>query len=320
MARRDHSGKRSVAPTTLASDRGRLHEREIMAESTSEHSSVHPTVHGLHSRVIGRVELDEARLQAELATALQLPFNRGYSDYARGNPGWQNCVLMNHSGDPTDQVFGGHPGPPVPTPHLDELPYFRELLDTTFSTEHLKWARIFLCEDGMLIPHRDYLDLPEDEFTRVHIALKLGPASLHSEGDQLYRMRKGEVWFIDGTVAHSAASYDGEPRVYLTCDFTAGVDFADLFADPTCYAENVEPDFVDRMPLPDNFDEALAGIATLMDRDTLNDTLAMLSKVHYNHVADCADTYEWLIAAAQRTGDNDLVEAARERRSFFLGI
>lgn len=289
-------------------------------QDTSRSTSVHQRVHGLHSRVIGRVGIDEAQLQSTLGDALQLPFNRGYSDYARGNPGWQNCVLMNHSGDPADQVFGGHPGAPIATPHLDHVPYFRQLIEDTFSMEHLKWARIFLCEDGMLIPHRDYLDLPEDEFTRVHIALQLGPTSLHSEGDQMYRMRKGEVWFIDGTVAHSAASYDGEPRVYLTCDFESGVDFADLFADPRCYAEDVEPEFVERTPLPDDFDTALAGIATLMDRDTLNDTLALLSKVHYNHVADCADTYEWLIEAAERTGDADLIDAARERRSFFLGV
>ncbi len=291
-----------------------------MSDSTPRTSSKHAEVHGLHARIIGRVELDQPRLDAEIDKALKLPFNQGYSDFARGNPGWQNCVLMNHSGDPADQVFGGHPGPPVATPFLDTLPYFRELIETTFNLDHLRWARIFLCEDGMLIPHRDYLDLPEDEFTRVHIALKLGDASLHSERDRVFRMRQGEVWFIDGTVAHSAASYDGEPRVYLTCDFVSDVDFADLFSNPSCYAENVEPDFVERMPLPENFDEAIAGIAQLMDRDTMSDTLALLSRVHYNHVADCALTYEWLIEAAERTGDADLVAAARERRSFFLGV
>lgn len=289
-------------------------------ESKPRISSIHEPVHGLHSRVIGRVQLDQPRLDAEIVEALKLPFNRGYSDFARGNPGWQNCVLMNHTGNPADQVFGGHAGPPLATPHLDALPYFRHLIESTFNLDHLMWARIFMCEDGMLIPHRDYLDLPEDEFTRVHIALKLGDASLHSERDRVFRMRQGEVWFIDGTVAHSAASYDGEPRIYLTGDFRSNVPFAELFSDPRCYVEQVEPDFVERPPLPDDFDSTIAGVANLLDRDTMHEALALLSKVHYNHSVDCAETYEWLVSAAELTGDDAVLEAAQERRSFFLGV
>lgn len=270
--------------------------------------------------MIGRVDLDQARLDAALTEALKLPFNRGYSDFARGNPGWQNCVLMNYSGDPADQVFGGHSGRPIATRHLDAVPYIRELIESTFNLDHLMWARFFMCEDGMLIPHRDYLDLPEDEFTRVHIALKLGSASLHSERDRVFRMRQGEVWFIDGTVAHAAASYDGEPRIYLTGDFRSDVAFADLFANPDVYVEQVEPDFVERPPLPENFDQTIAGVATLLDCDTMHDALALLSKVHYNHTVDCSETYEWLVRAAELNGDDDVIDAARQRRAFFLGV
>lgn len=274
----------------------------------------------MHSRAIGLIPLDQQRLSVDIDRALTLPFNRGYSDFARGNPGWQNCVLMNNTGDPADQVFGGYDGAAMPTPLLHELPYFAELIRTTFKPDFLKWARIFLCEDGMLIPHRDYLDLPEDEFTRVHIALKLGAASLHSEEDRVFRMRQGEVWFIDGKVAHSAASYDGEPRIYLTCDFESGVAFEDLFVDPAYARDDIEPDFVQRPPLPDDFDTVIDGISALLDVDTLSDTIAVLSKMHYTHEADCADTYEWLIDAAVRSGDEQLITAAVERRSFFLGV
>ena len=152
-------------------------------------TSRHPRVHGIHSRVIGHVSLDEARLTGDINTLLNFPFNRGYSDYARGNPGWQNCVLMNHSGDPSDIEFGGHDGPPIATSLLEQLPYIQGLLASTWKPEHLLWARIFMCEDGMLIPHRDYLDLPEDEFTRVHIPLQLGEASMHSEMETVFRRR-----------------------------------------------------------------------------------------------------------------------------------
>ena len=274
----------------------------------------------MHSRVIGRVDLDHDRLQADIDTLLGFPFNRGYSDFARGNPGWQNCVLMNDSGDPSDIVFGGHDGPALPTPLLERVPYLAELLGATFDARYLQWVRIFMCEDGMLIPHRDYLDLPEDEFTRVHIPLQLGDSSLHSEEGHVFRMRKGEVWFIDGTVDHAAYSYDGAPRIYLTADLVAGVPFDRLFADPSLAVDGVRPDFVDRPPLPDDFVVALEGMAKVLAEDTIDDVIAVLSKVHFSHRADCGQMYDWLLEAAERSDRPALVEQARDRRSFFLGV
>lgn len=283
-------------------------------------ASQHPLVHGIHSRVIGQVELDDERLAPDIATLLGFAFNSGYSDYARGNPGWQNCVLMNHSGDPSDTVFGGYDGSPKATPLLEQLPYIQELLASTWNMDHLLWARIFMCEDGMLIPHRDYLDLPEDEFTRVHIPIQLGAASLHSEQEMVYRMRKGEVWFIDGTVNHAAYSYDGQPRIYLTADLRPGVDFVDLFANPDLAVSNVRPDIVELPPLPDDFDVTLEGMAKVLGHDTIDEIIGVLSKVHFNHHAHCGDIYEWLIDVADRSGDASLVDAAKDKRKFFLGV
>lgn len=283
-------------------------------------TSKHAPIHGLHSRIIGRVDLDDERLTPDISTLLTFPFNRGYSDYARGNPGWQNCVLMNHSGDPSDIVFGGHDGPPIATPLLEQLPYVQELLASTWKTEYLLWARIFMCEDGMLIPHRDYLDLPEDEFTRVHIPLQLGSASMHSERSTVFRMRKGEVWFIDGTVNHSAYSYDHAPRIYLSADLRAGIPFEELFVDSSMAATGVKPDIVDLPSLPDDFDVTIEGLSKVLGPDTMHEVIGVLSKVHFNHATECGEAYEWLIDAAQRKGDDALVDQAKETRKFFLGV
>jgi len=283
-------------------------------------TSQHQLVHGLHSRVIGRVSLDDARLATDIETLLAFPFNSGYSDYARGTPGWQNCVLMNHSGDVSDIDFGGHDGTPIATPLLEQVPYLRELLTSTWNMEHLLWARIFMCHDGMLIPHRDYLDLPEDEFTRVHIPLQLGASSLHSEATTVFRMRKGEVWFIDGTVNHAAYSYDGQPRIYLTADLRPDVAFEDLFADPSLSENDVRPDLVELPPMPEDFDVTLEGLAKVLGADTFDEIVGVLSKVHFNFAAECGDTYEWLIDIATRSGEASLVDAAIAKRKFFLGV
>jgi hypothetical protein len=226
---------------------------------------------------------------------------------------------MNHSGDPGDIDFGGHDGPPQATSLLARLPYISDLLASTWKTEHLLWARIFMCEDGMLIPHRDYLDLPEDEFTRVHIPLQLGSASLHSEEGSVFRMRKGEVWFVDGTVNHAAYSYDGAPRLYLSADLRADVPFEELFVDPSNAKHDVRPDFVELPPLPGDFDVTIDGMARVLGHDSMEDIISVLSKVHFNHAAECGDMYEWLIEAATRSGDESLVTSAKDKRAFFLG-
>jgi len=82
-------------------------------------------------------------------------------------------------------------------------------------------------------------------------------------------MRKGEVWFIDGTVNHSACSYDGEPRIYLSADLRAGVPFDELFVDPAMAANDVEPDVVRPPALPDDFDVTIEGLSKVLGEDTM---------------------------------------------------
>lgn len=283
-------------------------------------SSGRDAVHGLYARVLGRVDLDQTRLEIDLATIQNLPLNSGYSDYSRGNPGWRNCVLANHSGDASEHVFGGHDQRAIATEHLARVPYVAELLDAVFNRDHLLWARLFICHDGMLIPHRDYLDLPEDEFTRVHLALRRGPRSLHSERDKVYRMREGEIWFVDGTVDHAASSFDGAPRTYLTCDFPAGIAFDELVPDPRIRARREVPDFVARKPLPDDFGDRLRGLAALVDESGVDDAIAILSRAHLTYEVDCGQVYDWLAESATEVGNTVVAGLARERRRYFLGV
>lgn len=282
--------------------------------------SRHPLVHGMHARALGRVELDRDRLAIDIDAIAELPLNDGYSEYSRGNPGWKNVVLKNASGDPLDRVFGGHDGIAQATPHLAAVPYISELLDSTFAAEHLLWARLFICENGMLIPHRDYLDLPEDEFTRVHLALRVGPNSLHSEQNRVFRMRQGEIWFIDGTVNHAAASYGDGQRIYLSCDFRSGVPFEDLVPSHFDYDGEIIPDFVERQELPADFDQRIQAMVSLIDEHTVDEIVGVLSRTHFSFDAPCGAVYDWVAAAAETVGNTAVADVAIERRQYFLGV
>ena len=269
---------------------------------------------------MGRVDLDHERLDRDIAAIAGLPLNDGYSEYSRGNPGWKNVVLKNATGDPTDRVFGGHDGPAKATPHLSSVPYISELLESTFAQQHLLWARLFICENGMLIPHRDYLDLPEDEFTRVHLALRVGPRSFHSERNTVFRMRRGEIWFIDGTVNHAAASYGDGQRIYLSCDFRADVPFESLV--PNAYDINGEivPDIVERPELPADFDERVASLVSLIDEHTVDEVVGVLSRTHFSYDAPCGAVYDWVAGAAHAVGKTEVADVAIDRRKYFLGV
>ena len=277
------------------------------------------TVTKMNARAIGRLALDSTRLQPEIETLLTFDYNSGYSEYTRGNPGWSNCVLMNHSGNFQDKVFGGYQGLPQRTKWGAQLDYLNEVIDRTFKKDHLKWVRIFMCEKGMLIPHRDYLEFENEEFTRVHIPLQTGPNSLHAEEDKVYHMRMGEIWFVDGTVIHSAYSYDDQPRIFLTFDFESGVPFEDLFLDPTIYADDVAPEFVTRKPFDAAYEAQLRGLSRLIHEDNFDDIISILSKVHFTRDVTCAIVYDWLIDIARDSGQPALVERARNTKRFFIG-
>jgi hypothetical protein len=273
----------------------------------------------MNARAIGRLYLDPARLQPEIDTLLTFDFNSGYSEYTRGNPGWSNCVLMNRTGDFQDRVFGGYEGLPQRTKWAAQLPYLNEVIDTTFKKDHLKWVRIFMCENGMLIPHRDYLEFENEAFTRVHIPLQTGPNSLHSEEEKVYHMRMGEVWFVDGTVIHSAYSYDDQRRIFLTFDFESGVPFKDLFVDPAIYANDVEPKHVARQPFEPAYETQLRGLSRLIHADNFDDIISILAKVHFTRDVTCAVVYDWLIDIARDSGQPALVERAIATKRYFIG-
>lgn len=278
---------------------------------------VEPTV--MSSRAIGRIDLDAERLRRDLEKLEHFEFNRGYSDYSRGNPGWSNCVLANHSGDYLDQTFGGYEGESKQTRWGAQLDYLSEVVDTTFDKKHLKWVRLFVCEDGMLIPHRDYLDLPEREFLRIHVPLQTDSRSLHSEQDCVYHMNIGEIWFVDGTRVHSAYSYDGRPRIFLTLDFEAEVDFPELFLDRSDYADDIEPQWVQRLPFDEEYRRALFGLGPLLNHDNFDNIVEILSKVHFTREVTCEVVYDWLIDLATTAGHPELIERAVSMKHFFLG-
>ncbi len=275
----------------------------------------------MHASCLGQVDLDSQRLAAELAVVdSEFPFNVSYNRYASGNPGWKNCVLRNDTGDYNDIVFqGSYAGSAQMTDLGRRTPYVNEIVDRTFKPDHLKWARIFWCHNGLLMPHRDYLDIEEDDFTRIHVVLQTDLGARHSEEDKCYHMRPGEIWFVDGKYMHCAAAYSKQPRMNVVMDFEPGVPFEELFVDSAVYDRSIEPQWLDRKPFTDDDMTSIRDLHRVANRANWTDIAAIVGKVHLYHDVSVVHCYDWLLEIAELTGDQDLIDETLDMRMFFIG-
>jgi len=239
----------------------------------------------MNAKVLGHVKLDRERLSKELAMVdSEFPFNISYNRYARGNPGWKNCVLRNESG---------------------------EYLDTSFKGSYEG--------NGLLMPHRDYLDIEDDDFTRIHIVLQTDIGARHSEEEKCYHMRQGEVWFVDGKYVHCAQAFSDRPRMNCVMDFEPGIPFEELFKDKAAYDPNIEPHWVDREPFTDDDLNRIIGLGDIASVENWTDISSIVGKVHFQKEVSVSHTYDWLNQIAVRSGNQELIDRSIEMKKFFIG-
>jgi putative nonproteinogenic amino acid hydroxylase len=270
----------------------------------------------MNSRIVGRITVDRTAIDRELDRVQGYCSNDDYPDYVFGT--WKSVPLWNGSGSTLDtrlQTFD-HPG--VPTPLTRDLPAIASIVQRSFRIDRLKWARLFIMEHGVLLPHRDYLEL-DRRFTRLHIPLRTTPECLHSEQDVVFHMRVGELWFLDANRVHSACSAAGSLRTTLCLDFDEVARLEELFTPDVGAVDRVEPCVVDRMPLSDRERDDLIAMAANMTDATFRDTVATLAMVHFRHRVHAAELFEWISEGALRSGNRALIKRAQELRTLAVG-
>ena len=186
----------------------------------------------MESRILGKIELDEAALRHDVDRILASPADTTYAGYCFGT--WNVYLLWNASGDINDATLHEFDGPGRFTSLGVQLPYI--VLDhrtASSATERMKWARAFLLRNGNLVPHRDYLEFKKP-LKRVHLALFTHESSLHSEDDEVFQMRDGEVWYLAAEKVHSAATLTDFARIVICMEFDldAGQDLEAVFRSP----------------------------------------------------------------------------------------
>lgn len=270
----------------------------------------------MRSRILGRVELDAPRLAPELARILDFQAKDEYSEYTFGT--WRSYVLANGSGDERDMSFRGYEGRPVKTALGRALPYLSEVIAETFDTERLKWERIFLIHNGLLISHRDFVEF-EEPFVRLNLPLATHPSCLHSEEDLVFHMRQGEVWFLDARTVHSAASLGDSRRLSLCLDFSDDGRPLEEWLRPSFRNGGcISPQVIDREPMTEEFRKGLLALGKVLARENFRDVTGLLGRVHYYRQAHAAAVFDWLVEIARQSDDPELAEKAAAFRRFCI--
>lgn len=270
----------------------------------------------MHSHPIGRVEFDGPRLQEALRTIGGFQKSNAYSEYARGD--WDTCMLLNQTGNKEDSLSAEFEGHGVPTEYGRKVPYLLEAINRLFKPESLKSARIFSARNGFIIPHRDYLEF-EHGFTRIHLVLSTNDAAMNSEQGAVYRMRQGELWFLDGRVTHSGGCFSGETRLHLVMDFDPDIPVENLFRNPADYQPGLLPFLIRRPPMTKQEWNSLLSLGSILSELNYDAVFEIVAKLHFEWEIDCEVTYDYMLEIASRSGNGRLVERAKSARQYFLG-
>lgn len=261
----------------------------------------------MESRIIGKIDLDEESVMKEVERILSFPADPGYTGYSFGT--WSIYLLWNSSGDVSDSTLHEFEGPGQITDFGRQLPYLRAIIEQHFRTEKMKWARAFLLRDGNIVPHRDYLEFNRP-LTRIHLALLTDEGSLHSEDEDVFQMRKGEVWYLAAGKVHSAVSLNNFSRIVVCMEFDLeeGQKPEAAFRYPTLSSPDISPKIIERQPPTAEDLKAIYGLSHLISETNYKDIVQFLSKIHFYKYAHAGDFFDWLMVIARHSDNPLLVE------------
>ena len=274
---------------------------------------------------VGKLTIDRSRLQVELERSAAFEYSHAYSEYLCGGP-WRSCVLWSAGGDNGDGLVTNYDfdQPCAPTPYAQQLPYVRELVENNFNLGRLTFGRLAVISNSVIIPHRDLLELSEVPVEarnehRVHVPLRTTDDAFFSEGDVVYRMHVGDVWFLDASKVHSAASFSEEERVHLILDFSDVDDGTPLVSLASNGNRGIPSDSVYvRAPITDHERDALIGLGSVLNTDNCRDVFSIVIKAHYRR--DGGENFVWntMLAIADACDDDSVREKVHAMRRYFL--
>ncbi len=274
----------------------------------------------IYSGIVGAVKLDDALLEKEIATILQLGHvQEDYSEYRFGT--WQHYVLWNGTGRQVDSVVRGVEGGALRTELGKQFEYLNSVIEETFYTDKIKMVRANLLRDALLIPHRDYVEFKEDSdrLARVHIPIQTHPQALHSENGHVFHMRKGELWSLRVDHVHSACNTSEVPRISIVIDVCPdGAPLESVLRHPLNGSSKVEPMLIKRDQIDDDFLQGVWSLRHTMNEANYKDIVMFLARIHFYKDVDSSCFFDWLIEISRGSGNKALLEKSIRYKNYLI--
>jgi hypothetical protein len=274
------------------------------------------------SYIFGKIELDDTQLKKDLEIVKGFPrISEEYDEFGTGV--WINNSLWNASQDATDTMYRDFDYPAKQTEYGRQLPYISKLVTENFNLEYLKMVRTRNLIDGMVIPHKDFVELnkPKNQYFRVFVPLEDNRHAFHSDEDNVFQMKKGEIWFLDAAIDHAAVNFSIESRIFLCLDFAFPGDFhpSEIFTNKALYNEQIKPTIAKREQLkPEAVEHMIQSLSQIIDKYNFKDILFMLSKIHFYKDVSVSAAYDWLEEITRRSGKEELLDKAQKLRKYMI--
>jgi hypothetical protein len=237
--------------------------------------------------LLNRVPLDLDRLRDDLARAWELPLEQPYAEFSAGTP-WAGLMLWTPGGGAESGVLDDYDfeRPAGPTAHGRELRYLTELIEANFDVDQLLFARMAVMREGTLLPHRDHLELERPSGRspgrRLHLPLVTHENALFLEQDTVFRMHRGEVWFLDVRRLHSAAVFGTTSRVHLLLDFAGSDELETIVRFDVTGPPGIPENHVADRPDPEAAElDGIAALSSVIDPDNVNEIIGIVIKKVY---------------------------------------
>ena len=267
----------------------------------------------MRTALIYRTSLDEARLREDLEQAERMALKKPYEEFSTAKP-WAGLMLWTPGGRGESGILADYDFelPSEPTAEGRLLPYLSELIEQNFAVGQLLFARLAVMRENALLPHRDHLELQRavgrSPAYRLHLPLVTHEEAFFLEEGTVFQMRQGEVWSLDVGRLHSAAVFGRSPRIHLLLDFagTGPLESALRF-EPAGTAVIPSSHVVTRrVPRPTELD-GLIGLATVVDQDNIEETIAIVTKKMFRLHVGADFVWTSLRSIAEASADEVLV-------------
>ncbi|HEY4143704.1 aspartyl/asparaginyl beta-hydroxylase domain-containing protein [Pinirhizobacter sp.] len=274
----------------------------------------------MSSRIIANIDFKDFDFTSAIQCLGDIPFQlEEYDEFGQGQ--WSNISLYNESGLASDTQYRNAKSCRS-TPHCLKVPEIISFIEENFDTPALRMVRARNLVDGMVIPHRDFVELDEGQrYLRVFVPLEDNLESFHSDDSGVFRMRRGEVWMLDASQVHAAINFGRHSRMFLCLDFAFDRPFhaSDIFSPGAGVFSPGDPLYIQRSAITQQeIDQLISSVAGIINPDTFRDVLFALSKVHFRHDVEAGACYDWIEKAARRSLQLDIVEKTNALRRYLV--